>query len=37
VAHGTAYDIAWRGVADGDGMVEAARVAARLAAGPAAL
>jgi 4-hydroxythreonine-4-phosphate dehydrogenase len=36
VAHGTAYDIAWRGVADGDGMIEAARVAARLAAGPLA-
>src|SRR5262249_45259013 len=34
VAHGTAYDIAWRGVADAEGMVEAARVAARLAAGP---
>jgi 4-hydroxythreonine-4-phosphate dehydrogenase len=32
VAHGTAYDIAWRGVADAAGMVEAARVAARLAA-----
>ena len=32
VAHGTAYDIAWRGVADAEGMVEAARVAARLAA-----
>jgi 4-hydroxythreonine-4-phosphate dehydrogenase len=30
VAHGTAYDIAWRGVADAEGMVEAARVAARL-------
>jgi 4-hydroxythreonine-4-phosphate dehydrogenase len=32
VAHGTAYDIAGRGVADAAGMVEAARVAARLAA-----
>lgn len=30
VAHGTAYDIAGRGVADAAGMVEAARVAARL-------
>ncbi len=33
VAHGTAYDIAGRGVADGSGLVEAARVAALLAAG----
>jgi 4-phospho-D-threonate 3-dehydrogenase / 4-phospho-D-erythronate 3-dehydrogenase len=32
VAHGTAYDIAGRGIADARGMVEAARVAARLAA-----
>ncbi len=32
VAHGTAYDIAGRGVADGTSLVEAARVAARLAA-----
>jgi 4-hydroxythreonine-4-phosphate dehydrogenase len=31
VAHGTAYDIAGRGVADADGLVEAVRVAARLA------
>ena len=31
VAHGTAYDIAGRGVADATGLVEAARVAARLA------
>lgn len=30
VAHGTAYDIAWRGTADATGMVEAARVAAQL-------
>jgi 4-hydroxythreonine-4-phosphate dehydrogenase len=30
VAHGTAYDIAGRGVADASGLVEAARVAARL-------
>ncbi len=32
VAHGTAYDIAGRGVADARGLVEAARVAARLVA-----
>jgi 4-hydroxythreonine-4-phosphate dehydrogenase len=31
VAHGTAYDIAGRGVADAAGMIEAARVAAKLA------
>jgi 4-hydroxythreonine-4-phosphate dehydrogenase len=31
VAHGTAYDIAGRGIADAAGMVEAARVAAKLA------
>jgi 4-hydroxythreonine-4-phosphate dehydrogenase len=31
VAHGTAYDIAGRGVADARSLVEAARVAARLA------
>jgi 4-hydroxythreonine-4-phosphate dehydrogenase len=31
VAHGTAYDIAGRGVADAASLVEAARVAARLA------
>jgi 4-hydroxythreonine-4-phosphate dehydrogenase len=37
VAHGTAYDIAGRGVANAAGMVEAVRVAARLAqAGTAA-
>jgi 4-hydroxythreonine-4-phosphate dehydrogenase len=30
VAHGTAYDIAWRGLADARGLVEAARVAALL-------
>lgn len=30
VAHGTAYDIAGKGLADGAGMVEAARVAAKL-------
>jgi 4-hydroxy-L-threonine phosphate dehydrogenase PdxA len=32
VAHGTAYDIAGRGVADARSLVEAARVAARLVA-----
>jgi len=32
VAHGTAYDIAGRGVASAESLVEAARVAARLAA-----
>jgi 4-hydroxythreonine-4-phosphate dehydrogenase len=32
VAHGTAYDIAGRGLADATSLVEAARVAARLAA-----
>jgi 4-hydroxythreonine-4-phosphate dehydrogenase len=31
VAHGTAYDIAGRGVADPTSLLEAARVAARLA------
>jgi 4-hydroxythreonine-4-phosphate dehydrogenase len=30
VAHGTAYDIAGKGIADAKGMVEAAKVAARL-------
>ena len=34
VAHGTAFDIAGRGVARADGMVEALRVAARLAKNP---
>ncbi len=33
VAHGTAYDIAGRGIADATGLVEAARVAAQLAKG----
>jgi 4-hydroxythreonine-4-phosphate dehydrogenase len=32
VAHGTAYDIAGRGMADASGMVAAVRVAAQLAA-----
>jgi 4-hydroxythreonine-4-phosphate dehydrogenase len=31
VAHGTGYDIAWRGLADASSLVEAARVAAKLA------
>jgi 4-hydroxythreonine-4-phosphate dehydrogenase len=31
VAHGTAYDIAWQGKADAAGLVEAVRVAAKLA------
>ena len=31
VAHGTAYDIAGQGVADATSLIEAARVAARLA------
>ena len=34
VAHGTAYDIAGRGVADAGGLVAAARVAAKLAQTP---
>jgi 4-hydroxythreonine-4-phosphate dehydrogenase len=34
VAHGTAYDIAGRSVADPTSLLEAARVAARLAGGP---
>jgi 4-hydroxythreonine-4-phosphate dehydrogenase len=34
VAHGTAFDIAWKGVADASSLVEAAKVAARLAARP---
>jgi 4-hydroxythreonine-4-phosphate dehydrogenase len=33
VAHGTAYDIAWRGVAETSSLIEAVRVAARLVAG----
>jgi 4-hydroxythreonine-4-phosphate dehydrogenase len=32
VAHGTAFDLAWQGKAESAGMVEALRVAARLAA-----
>jgi 4-hydroxythreonine-4-phosphate dehydrogenase len=33
VAHGTAFDLAWQGKAEASGMVEAIRVAARLASG----
>lgn len=33
VAHGTAFDIAWKGVADPSSLIEAVRVAARLVAG----
>jgi len=33
VAHGTAYDIAWKGVAETSSLIEAVRVAARLVAG----
>jgi len=36
VAHGTAYDIAGKGIADPTSLIEAARVAAKLAAGPSA-
>ncbi|MGC8642082.1 MAG: 4-hydroxythreonine-4-phosphate dehydrogenase PdxA [Isosphaeraceae bacterium] len=36
VAHGTAFDIAWQGVADPSSLIEAIRVAARLVAGRAA-
>jgi 4-hydroxythreonine-4-phosphate dehydrogenase len=32
-SHGTAFDIAWRGVARAEGMVDAVRVAARLVSG----
>jgi 4-hydroxythreonine-4-phosphate dehydrogenase len=31
VAHGTAYDIAWQGKADGRGMINAVKIAAKLA------
>jgi len=31
-SHGTAFDIAWQGKAKGDGMLEAVRMAAGLAA-----
>jgi 4-hydroxythreonine-4-phosphate dehydrogenase len=33
VAHGTAFDIAWQGLADASGLIEAVRVAARITAG----
>jgi 4-phospho-D-threonate 3-dehydrogenase / 4-phospho-D-erythronate 3-dehydrogenase len=33
VAHGTAFDIAWQGVADPSSLIEAVRVAARIVAG----
>jgi 4-hydroxythreonine-4-phosphate dehydrogenase len=33
VAHGTAFDIAWKGIADPSSLIEAVRVAARLVAG----
>jgi 4-hydroxythreonine-4-phosphate dehydrogenase len=33
VAHGTAFDIAWRGVADPSPLIEAVRLAARIIAG----
>ncbi len=35
VAHGTAFDIAGKGIADAGSLVEAVRVAARLALNPA--
>jgi 4-hydroxythreonine-4-phosphate dehydrogenase len=33
VAHGTAFDIAWQGIADPSSLIEATRVAARIVAG----
>jgi 4-hydroxythreonine-4-phosphate dehydrogenase len=33
VAHGTAFDIAWKGLADPSSLIEATRVAARIVAG----
>jgi 4-hydroxythreonine-4-phosphate dehydrogenase len=33
VAHGTAYDIAWRGTAETSSLIEAVRVAARIVSG----
>jgi len=33
VAHGTAFDIAWQGIADPSSLIEAVRVAAHLVAG----
>ncbi len=35
VAHGTAFDIAWKGLADPSSLIEAVRVAARIVAGSA--
>jgi 4-hydroxythreonine-4-phosphate dehydrogenase len=34
VAHGTAFDVAWQGRAESSGMIEALRVASRLAQSP---
>ena len=34
VAHGTAFDLAWQGRAETSGMIEALRVASRLANSP---
>jgi 4-hydroxythreonine-4-phosphate dehydrogenase len=36
VAHGTAFDIAWQGIADASSLIEAVRVAARLVTGAGA-
>jgi 4-hydroxythreonine-4-phosphate dehydrogenase len=36
VAHGTAFDIAWQGIADPSSLIEAVRVAARIVAAPSA-
>jgi 4-hydroxy-L-threonine phosphate dehydrogenase PdxA len=33
VDHGTAFDIAWKGIASAESMVEAIRLAAQLATG----
>jgi 4-hydroxythreonine-4-phosphate dehydrogenase len=35
VAHGTAFDIAWKGLADPSSLIEAVRIAARIVAGRA--
>jgi 4-hydroxythreonine-4-phosphate dehydrogenase len=37
VAHGTAFDIAWKGVADASSLLEAVKVAAKLARAPVRL
>ena len=34
VAHGTAFDIAWKGLADPSSLIEAVRIAARMKANP---